>query len=145
MTELSEKFRIKNKTMTEVREALFNIKKFPNSFSKTFEISGMETSGELAVGSKVSMTLKKFGFSAACEYQVTELTDTKLTYRQTCGLMKKWEHSMVLSEGKNAIELVDSITYEVPYGLLGHLANDLFLRTEVPSMLYNRLKSLKLK
>ena len=83
--------------------------------------------------------------SVPCEYEVTQLTDVKLTYRQTCGLMKKWEHTLVIGEGKNVIELVDTIKYEVPYGLLGHLANDLLLKTEVPSMLYDRLKTLKLK
>ena len=146
MTKLSEKYRIKNKTLSEVSAALFDLNKFPKSFAKTFEISGVETTTKLEVGAKASLTLKKFGVSAYSEYVVTELSIEKLTYKQTCGLMKKWIHTMTLREANNGvIEVVDDISYEVPCGLLGHLANDLFLRSEVPNMLYHRLKSLKLK
>jgi len=114
MADVTEKFRIKNKTITEVSECLFNVKKFPNSFKDTFEVKDVILPKNFAKGSKVKMTLKKF-------------------------------HTMTLVEQGEKVEIIDTIKYEVPYGLLGHLANDLLLRTEVPSMLYSRLKSLKLK
>jgi len=145
MADVTEKFRIKNKTITEVSECLFNVKKFPNSFKDTFEVKDVILPKNFAKGSKVKMTLKKFGFSVPCEYEVTEVSATQVSYRQSSGLMKKWEHTMTLVEQGEKVEIIDTIKYEVPYGLLGHLANDLLLRTEVPSMLYSRLKSLKLK
>lgn len=142
---MSHRFRIKNKTLEEARESLFCLNSFPKSFTEVFEIKDIKLPNELSVGCKVSMNLKKFGVSAESEYEVTELSLNKLVYKQSCGIMRKWTHTMSLKEENGTVELIDDISYEVPYGLIGHLANDLFLRTEVPSMLYKRLKYLKLK
>ena len=142
---MSHRFRIKNKNLEEAREALFDLKKFPKSFSEVFEIKNIKFPPQLSVGCKVSMNLKKFGISAESEYEVIELSQNKLAYKQSLGIMRKWTHTMTLKEENGTVELTDDILYEVPYGLIGHLANDLFLRTEVPNMLYKRLKYLKLK
>lgn len=145
MTELEYKFRLKSTDINEASLILFEPKEFVNSFSDAFEISDLNLEGVLEPGYSLSLTLKKFGFSAPCKYKVTECSPTKLIYIQTQGVMRKWTHEMEISEGKRGLELKDRISYEVPYGILGHLANDLYLRSEIESMLFKRLKKLKLK
>ena len=145
MTEILLRNRIKNKSLAEIVEVLFSPESFSHSLSGSFEISDFQAPEVIEDKSIISLVMKRFNFICPAEFQVTDLQKSSMTYVQTKGILKRWEHKMVLVEKETAIELQDHITYEMPFGLFGHLTNDLYFRSEVNEMFYKRLKTLGLK
>lgn len=88
-----------------------------------------------------TIKLSRFGKSVESTFRVDELTPReKFTYRQVDGFFKSWVHTQLLSahDAKTTL-LTDVVDFQMPYGILGALADDLFVRSDVDKLLRHRL------
>ncbi len=145
MTEITLRNRIKKFSLAEVAEKLFSPTTLSDSLAQSFEVSDLVAPKELVKGSEITMTMKRFNFICPAEFEVIELGEDNMTYVQTKGILKSWQHKMRLIQKDEAIELQDHIKYEMPFGIFGHLTNDLYFRAEVKDIFYKRLKALGLR
>ena len=85
--------------------------------------------------------LSRFGKSVESTFRVDELKPREtFTYRQVDGFFKSWVHTQLLSahDAKTTL-LTDVVDFQMPYGILGALADDLFVRSDVDKLLRHRL------
>ncbi|HRF78427.1 MAG TPA: SRPBCC family protein, partial [Chitinophagales bacterium] len=77
---------------------------------------------------------------------VTEITHVKdLHYfvdEQRVGPYRIWHHEHHLKQIEGGVEMTDIVTYQPPMGILGSLANFLFIRKQLQSIFEFREKKL---
>ncbi len=66
---------------------------------------------------------------------VTEISHTRKPYffidTQLSGPYKLWHHQHLFKEVKNGIEMEDIVHYKLPFGILGNIANFLFVKKQL--------------
>ena len=88
-----------------------------------------------------ALTFTRFGKSVDVNFRVDELrAREKFSYRQISGFFKTWVHTQLLSahDSKTTL-LTDVIDFALPYGVLGSLADDLFVRSDIERLFKHRL------
>lgn len=87
----------------------------------------------------------RFGRTVDSTFRVDEMKPReKFSYRQMQGFFKTWVHTQILSVHDAKTTLVtDVVEFEMPYGLLGALADDLFVRGDVQRLLQYRLSKVE--
>ena len=66
------------------------------------------------------------------ETAVTDVKDlTTFTDTQHAGPFSRWSHRHIFTEVTGGTEIRDEIEYAVPFGILGRIANSLFVRREL--------------
>ncbi len=77
---------------------------------------------------------------------VTEITHVEapnfFVDEQRKGPYKVWHHEHRLEETENGVKMTDLITYEPPFGFLGAIANNLFIRKQLEAIFEYRGKVL---
>jgi ligand-binding SRPBCC domain-containing protein len=94
------------------------------------------------VGTRVTVSFLPFRhapFRIRWEAEITEFGwNTHFADRQVRGPFAYWDHAHRLRaidrEGLNVTLIVDHIDYDVPYGVLGKLAHNLFLRRKIAAL-----------
>lgn len=59
---------------------------------------------------------------------------------QRIGPYKFWYHYHALEETDNGVKMIDQISYQLPFGLLGKAANALFISRQLDSIFSSRKK-----
>jgi ligand-binding SRPBCC domain-containing protein len=97
---------------------------------------------QLQQGAEFLFLMERFGVEQNVRYTVDKFVlGHSLTYRQVSGLFASWQHTMKFEDHGNGQTLVsDIVEYEMPFGLLGRLADDLYMRREVQKILEHRLQ-----
>jgi ligand-binding SRPBCC domain-containing protein len=111
-------------------------------FDMTF-ISGSET--EMYAGQLIAYKLKLFpGIST---FWMTEIKHINEPYyfvdEQKFGPYLLWNHQHHFREVPEGVEMSDEITYAIPLGLVGRLANNLFVARKLKAIFEYREKTLK--
>lgn len=92
---------------------------------------------------RTEFTIKftRYGRSVDSVFRVDELRpQEKFSYRQVKGFFKSWVHTQILSSHDAKTTLVTEVVeFQMPYGLLGALADDLFGRADIERLLHHRL------
>lgn len=91
--------------------------------------------------SEFAVTFHRFGKLTDAVFRVDELkVRERFAYRQMSGFFKHWVHTQVLvvHDPKTTL-LTDLVDYELPYGILGALVDDLFASKEIERLLKERL------
>lgn len=103
---------------------------------------GAETQGR---GSEYRFVMTRYGLSQPVLLRVEEVwKNSRLTYRQVEGLFADWIHTMKFEDhGEDQTLVTDYIDYRLPMGILGYLADDLFVRKDVENFLGSRLERAK--
>ncbi len=78
---------------------------------------------------------------------VTEITHVREPYffvdEQRFGPYKFWHHQHIFTETKNGIEMEDIVSYAVPFGVFGRIANRLIISKKINDIFSFRSEILK--
>lgn len=104
-------------------------------------VSGSET---LEPDAEYSFNMTRYGLTQAVRLRVVEVKiGSWLAYKQIEGLFRRWSHVQKFeSHGANGTLLTDMVEYELPFGIFGHLFDDLVLRKDMQKVLESRLDRL---
>ncbi len=93
-------------------------------------------------GNIYKMNMTRFGLSQPVEIVILEYQkNTSVTYKQVHGLFAKWIHTQSFEDTNDGCtQLTDIVEYKLPFGVLGHLLDDLLIRENMKSILQNRLQ-----
>ncbi|HEX5169806.1 MAG TPA: SRPBCC family protein [Cyclobacteriaceae bacterium] len=105
-------------------------------------ITGSE--GKMYAGQIICYRVKVLPFIAT--RWVTEITHVQERFyfvdEQRIGPYALWHHEHRFHEVKGGVEITDEVSYAIPFGILGQLANLLFVRREVNAIFEFRRKKL---
>lgn len=101
---------------------------------------------ELKTGVNYDFKITRFGLSYAFTVNIENMEPGKIIVEKTqTSFFEEWTNTILLEEhGDNATLLTSIMDYKLPYGLLGTLADDLFVRGDLLRILtfsHNKLKS----
>jgi len=78
---------------------------------------------------------------------VTEITHVQegkfFVDEQRFGPYKMWHHEHVFEKTEAGILMTDRVSYKIPFGILGHIAQKLFVKKQVESIFNYRYKTLE--
>lgn len=78
---------------------------------------------------------------------VTEITRVvnlvSFTDEQRVGPYSQWHHTHTFVEKAGGVEMTDEVKYAIPLGILGELANELFVEREVNRIFDHRFRVLE--
>ena len=96
-------------------------------------------------GAEYHFLMTRYGLSQSVRLRVEDLLrGSRLTYRQVEGLFLSWTHTMRFEEhGEDQTLVTDVIDYQLPFGLIGFLADDLIVRRDMSAVLEGRLQKAK--
>ena len=125
----------------DVYRHITDLTHFPSWVSGHFEV---DLPGEIPVlreAVQVELAFKRFGIRRNGLFRVDELVPReRVVYRQLQGVFKTWVHTQVLvKHGPKTTLLSDHVEYELHYGILGAIADDVFVRRDVETILNDRL------
>ncbi|MCB0351757.1 MAG: hypothetical protein KDD38_11275 [Bdellovibrionales bacterium] len=102
---------------------------------------------ELAPESEFLFLMTRFGIEQPIRFVVDRMVHgNSLTYRQVSGVYARFVHTMKFEEhGQNETLVTDFLEYEIPFGLIGRLADDFFIRSDLIKLLEARLEVARLK
>jgi ligand-binding SRPBCC domain-containing protein len=112
-----------------------------------FEIKGENENCQMYSGQIIAYTIHPF-LNLPLEW-VTEITHVEKPYyfidEQRFGPYKFWHHEHRFNPIPNGVEMVDTIYYKLPFGILGKLINSLKVKSDLEEIFaYRREKMEKL-
>lgn len=113
----------------------------PEQLAGMMKVSWQNPGVELQQGAEFLFLMERFGVEQTVRYTVDKIVHGhSLTYRQVSGIFASWQHTMKFEDHGNGQTLVsDIVDYEMPFGLLGRLADDFYMHREVQKILEHRL------
>lgn len=108
----------------------------------TIEVTWQNPGVEVKQGSEFLFLMSRYGIEQPVRFVVDRLViGNQLTYRQLSGVYARLIHTMKFEEhGQNETLVTDLVDYEMPFGILGRLADDFFARGDLRSILEARLE-----
>ena len=107
------------------------------------EVKALGAPEVAARGGEYSFEILRFGWRFDVRYRLEKIVVNRcVVYRQTEGFFKLWRHEALFEDKKElaGTQIVDRIHYELPFGLLGHLGDDLFCHKDLKNILQKRAK-----
>ena len=108
------------------------------------EAVGGKTSGLIELGETVTWRAKHFNVYQKLTVKITEY-DRPNMFRDVMlkGAFKSMKHLHKFEKNGNKTKMIDEFEFESPFGLIGKLANSLFLKNYMTNFLIERNKELK--
>ena len=101
-------------------------------------------SGLIELGEWVSWEAKHLGFVQHLTSKITEFdAPNYFVDEMVFGAFKSFRHEHIFCESENKTIMIDKFHFESPYGIVGKLANVLFLKRYMKNLLKTRNKFLK--
>ncbi|MBX7232172.1 MAG: hypothetical protein K1X29_08825 [Bdellovibrionales bacterium] len=127
---------------TEVFDLLRSPNLLPELLKDHIEVEIVRGAEELKKGSEYEFLMTRFGLTQPVRIRVEDfIQGNRLTYKQVEGLFSNWTHTMKFEDhGDKQTLVIDYVDYDMPFGLVGHLADDLFIRKNMKNILETRLK-----
>jgi len=96
-------------------------------------------------GAEFHFMMTRYGLSQNVRLRVEDwLRGSRMTYRQVEGLFAQWTHTMKFDDhGEVATLVTDVIDYQMPFGLIGYLFDDLIVKRDMGAILETRLMKAK--
>ena len=111
--------------------------------SKERSIAG-KTAGLIELGESVTWEATHFRIKQQLTSKITEFNyPYYFVDEMVSGAFKSFKHEHIFEEKANYILMTDRFTFESPYGMLGQLANLLFLKNYMRNLLKTRNEVLK--
>lgn len=120
---------------------LTEVENLPQWVSGSMEIDFPNALPILREQSEFEINFHRFGRITPAKFRVDELKPReRFAYRQVSGFFKSWVHTQVLvvHDAKTTV-LTDLVDYQLPYGILGALVDDVFANKEIERLLKERL------
>ena len=108
------------------------------------EAIGGKTSGLIELGETVTWRAKHFNVYQKLTVEITEY-DRPNMFRDVMlkGAFKSMKHLHKFEKEGNNTKMIDVFEFESPFGIIGRLANSLFLKNYMTNFLIERNKELK--
>jgi ligand-binding SRPBCC domain-containing protein len=108
-----------------------------DQLSESFDVELPNPDATLEQGFEIDWRLTRYGITQPVKISVDEaLRGERLSYRQLEGMFRQWRHIVQLSVHDESSTLVtETVHYTLPFGLLGHLVDDLYWNSELRSIL----------
>jgi ligand-binding SRPBCC domain-containing protein len=92
-------------------------------------------------GREIRVGMTRFGVRKLVHLRVDDYLHSKrMMYHQVEGFFKSWTHIMKFDDHGDGFTLVtDLVDYVLPFGLIGNLTDDLFVKSDMERILENRL------
>lgn len=124
---------------------------FPDNLSKitpsymNFKILYRSDAGEMYPGMIISYKVNPlFKISIKWTTEITQIKKHKYFIdNQIQGPYKIWHHEHHFKEIKNGTEMRDLLFYNVPFGLIGKLVHQIFIRKRIEEIFYFREVKIK--
>jgi ligand-binding SRPBCC domain-containing protein len=129
----------------DVFDYLTNPDNMPFLLKPTIDVEVVPGDGALKRGSEVHFNMARLGLSQSIRFRIEDwLRGSRMTYRQIEGVFAAWTHTMKFEEhGDNVTLVSDLVDYQMPFGLLGYLADDLLVKRDMRALLEARLEKVK--
>lgn len=97
----------------------------------------------LAPNSEFLFLMSRYGIEQPIRFIIDRLVlGHSLNYRQVSGLFYRYSHSMRFEDhGQGETLVTDLIEYEIPFGLLGKIADDFIIRRNLKKLMEHRLEN----
>jgi ligand-binding SRPBCC domain-containing protein len=121
-----------------------NLKKItPDSMG--FDIRTPDLPSKIYEGMIISYTVRPMlGIKTNWVTEITHVVDKSyFVDEQRVGPYTMWHHQHIISPVKNGVLMKDIISYKPPFGILGNIANVLFIRKKLKSIFNYRTKVLE--
>jgi len=95
---------------------------------------------EVKPGSEFLFLMSRFGVEQPIRLVVDRMVlGNSITYRQASGVYARFIHTMKFEDhGQNETLVTDLVDYEMPFGILGRLADDFFVNRDLKMILEYR-------
>lgn len=95
----------------------------------------------LQPGSEFLFVMKRFGIEQPIRFVIDKMVlGHSLTYRQQSGVYSRLVHTMKFDErDTNETLVTDLVEYELPFGILGRICDDIYVKHDFSKMLEWRL------
>jgi len=132
-------------TRFDVFDYLTNTENLAFLLKPTIEVEVFPFDGTIKRGSELHFNMTRMGLTQSVRLRIEDwLRGSRMTYRQVEGLFAGWTHTMRFEEhGENGTLVSDLVDYQMPFGLLGYLADDLLVKRDMSSLLAARLLKAK--
>lgn len=96
-------------------------------------------------GNEFHFNMTRYGLTQSVRLRIEDvLLGSRMSYRQSEGLFTSWVHTMKFDDHSDKSTLVtDLVDYQVPFGILGYLSDDLILKSDMTRLLAKRLARAK--
>ena len=128
-------------TQGDVFRYITDLSNLPQWLDPSLEVEFVKPTSVLRALSEFELRFTRFGRSVISKFRVDELKPRDVfSYRQMNGFFQAWVHTQLLSphDAKTTL-LTDVVDFTMPYGLIGALADDLFVSRDLERMLKHRL------
>ncbi|NQZ00656.1 MAG: hypothetical protein HRT45_08310 [Bdellovibrionales bacterium] len=127
-------------TPNQLYDYLKQASNVPDQLSDNVDVELLNPEATFDQGFEVEWRLTRYGITQPVKISVDEaLRGERLSYRQLEGLFRQWRHIIQLSlHDDSSTRVTESIHYVLPFGLLGHLVDDLYWNSELKSILEDR-------
>jgi ligand-binding SRPBCC domain-containing protein len=111
---------------------------------KHLEVKWQNPGAPIAPESEFLFLMTRFGIEQPVRFVVDRLVlGNSFTYRQVSGLFEYFVHTIKFEEhGQGDTLVTDIVEYENPFGLLGRIADDVFVRKDLKRILEDRLEAI---
>lgn len=130
---------------SKVFECLTNPEQWTVLLAENFQVQVEPPIVPVQKGAQYDLWLIRFSFRQKFRVAIEDFVkDSRVKYRQIEGIGRSWIHETALEDQSSDKTLVtDTVNFELPFGLLGHLASDLFFKTLVKKILLERLDAIE--
>jgi len=105
-----------------------------------------KTSGLIELGESVTWEAVHFGFKQKLASKITEFESPNyFVDEMVFGAFKSFKHEHLFQEENNLTLMIDKFSFQSPFGILGKLANFLFLTRYMKNLLSTRNEYLRVK
>jgi len=100
--------------------------------------------GFIGLNESVTWRAKHLGFYQKLTTKITEFDSPKyFVDEMTKGAFKKFKHQHIFNDFNDKTEMIDIFDYESPFGLLGKIADKIFLKRYMTDLLKKRNEAIK--
>lgn len=128
-------------TKFNVYEYLTNPENLAEVLKGFIDVKWQNPGVEVKQGSEFLFLMTRFGIEQPIRFVVDRtVLGNQLTYRQVNGIYSRFVHTMKFEDhGQKETLVTDLVDYEMPFGILGRLADDFFARNDLKGILEHRL------
>jgi ligand-binding SRPBCC domain-containing protein len=128
-------------TTGEVYRYITDLGNLPQWLDPSMEVEFPQGVPMLREQTEFALQFTRFARSIEATFRVDQVRPReKFSYRQVEGFFKAWVHTQLISSHDSKMTLItDVVDFTMPGGVLGSLADDLFVRSDIERLLKHRL------
>ena len=117
----------------------------PEQLAGVIEVKWQNPGVHVQAGAEFLFLMSRFGVEQPVRFIVEKvIAGNSLTYRQMSGVFARLTHTMKFEEhGQGDTLITDLVEYELPFGLLGRIADDFIIRRDLKFIFEKRLERMQ--